>query len=88
MVHTFQPKSVFAMTAIARCWFFFAALLVNVAADEAPPVAVRAVAAGRGIVVALAEKFSLPIHAVGTGEQIADLRPFDATEFARALVGE
>ncbi|MDE1905637.1 MAG: signal recognition particle-docking protein FtsY [Rhodospirillales bacterium] len=41
-----------------------------------------------GIVVALAEKFSLPIHAVGTGEQIADLRPFDATEFARALVGE
>lgn len=41
-----------------------------------------------GIVVALAEKYGLPIHAVGTGEQIADLRPFDATEFARALVGE
>lgn len=41
-----------------------------------------------GIVVALAEKFGLPIHAVGTGEQIADLRPFDASEFARALVGE
>ncbi len=41
-----------------------------------------------GIVVALAEKFGLPIHAVGTGEQIADLREFDATEFARALVGE
>lgn len=41
-----------------------------------------------GIVVALAEKFSLPIHAVGTGEQIADLRPFDAAEFAKALVGE
>jgi fused signal recognition particle receptor len=41
-----------------------------------------------GIVVALAEKFSLPIHAVGTGEQIADLREFDAGEFARALVGE
>lgn len=41
-----------------------------------------------GIVVALAEKFKLPIHAVGTGEQIADLRPFDATEFASALVGE
>ncbi|MBU6420229.1 MAG: signal recognition particle-docking protein FtsY [Proteobacteria bacterium] len=40
-----------------------------------------------GIVVALAEKYGLPIHAVGTGEQIADLRPFDATEFARALVG-
>jgi fused signal recognition particle receptor len=41
-----------------------------------------------GIVVALAEKFSLPIHAVGTGEQIADLREFDAGEFAKALVGE
>ena len=40
-----------------------------------------------GIVVALAEKFGLPIHAVGTGEQIADLRDFDAGEFARALVG-
>jgi fused signal recognition particle receptor len=41
-----------------------------------------------GIVVALAEKFGLPIHAVGTGEQIADLRDFDAGEFARALVGD
>ncbi|HUW79940.1 MAG TPA: signal recognition particle-docking protein FtsY [Acidocella sp.] len=41
-----------------------------------------------GIVVALAEKFGLPIHAVGTGEQMADLREFDATEFAQALVGE
>lgn len=41
-----------------------------------------------GIVVALAEKFGLPIHAVGTGEQIEDLRDFDAVEFAKALVGE
>jgi fused signal recognition particle receptor len=40
-----------------------------------------------GIVVALAETYGLPIHAVGTGEQIADLRAFDAQEFARALVG-
>lgn len=40
-----------------------------------------------GIVVALAEKFQLPVHAVGVGEQIDDLRPFDADEFARALVG-
>jgi len=40
-----------------------------------------------GIVVALAEKFSLPVHAVGTGEQAADLRPFEPAEFARALVG-
>jgi fused signal recognition particle receptor len=40
-----------------------------------------------GIVVALAEKFALPIHAVGTGEQIDDLREFDAAEFAKALTG-
>jgi fused signal recognition particle receptor len=41
-----------------------------------------------GIVVALAEKYAIPIHAVGTGEQVPDLQPFNPTEFARALVGE
>jgi fused signal recognition particle receptor len=41
-----------------------------------------------GIVVALAEKYGLPIHAVGIGEQIADLRAFDPAEFGKALVGE
>jgi fused signal recognition particle receptor len=40
-----------------------------------------------GIVVALADTFKLPVHAVGTGEQAGDLRPFDAGEFARALLG-
>jgi fused signal recognition particle receptor len=40
-----------------------------------------------GIVVALAETFGLPVHAVGVGEQAADLRPFDARDFARGLVG-
>ena len=40
-----------------------------------------------GIVVALAEAFGLPVHAVGVGEQAADLRPFDAMDFARGLVG-
>ena len=40
-----------------------------------------------GIVVALAETFGLPVHAVGVGEQAGDLRPFDAMEFARGLVG-
>ena len=39
-----------------------------------------------GIVVALAETFGLPVHAVGVGEQATDLRPFDAMEFARGLV--
>jgi fused signal recognition particle receptor len=40
-----------------------------------------------GIVVALAETFGLPVHAVGVGEKTGDLRPFDAEEFARGLVG-
>ncbi len=40
-----------------------------------------------GIVVALAETFSLPVHAVGVGEKATDLRPFDANDFARGLVG-
>ena len=40
-----------------------------------------------GIVVALAQEFGLPIHAVGVGEKAGDLRPFDAREFARGLVG-
>ena len=39
-----------------------------------------------GVIVALAEKFALPIHAVGVGEGIDDLRPFQARAFARALL--
>ena len=40
-----------------------------------------------GVVVALAEKFGLPIHAVGVGENIEDLRPFGASQFAQSLMG-
>lgn len=40
-----------------------------------------------GVLVALADKFGLPIHAIGVGEQIDDLQPFDPQEFADALVG-
>ena len=40
-----------------------------------------------GIVVALAEDYGLPVHAVGVGEQAGDLRPFAAIDFARGLVG-
>jgi len=40
-----------------------------------------------GIVVALAQAFALPVHAVGVGEQAGDLRPFEAMDFARGLVG-
>ena len=40
-----------------------------------------------GVLVALADKFGLPIHAIGVGEQIDDLAPFDPREFAAALTG-
>lgn len=40
-----------------------------------------------GVVVALAESFGLPIHAVGVGEGKDDLRAFDAHDFGRALAG-
>ncbi|MGH1330788.1 MAG: signal recognition particle-docking protein FtsY [Paracoccaceae bacterium] len=40
-----------------------------------------------GVLVALADKFGLPIHAIGVGEQIDDLSPFDPDEFAAALTG-
>ncbi|HYZ34147.1 MAG TPA: signal recognition particle-docking protein FtsY [Crenalkalicoccus sp.] len=40
-----------------------------------------------GVVVALAQEFGLPVHFVGVGEKAGDLRPFEAGEFARGLVG-
>lgn len=40
-----------------------------------------------GVVVALADKFKLPIHAIGVGESIEDLQDFSADDFARSLVG-
>jgi fused signal recognition particle receptor len=40
-----------------------------------------------GVLVAAAEQFGLPIHAIGIGEGIDDLRPFDARETARAIAG-
>ena len=40
-----------------------------------------------GILVAIAEKFKLPVHAIGVGETIDDLQPFDADAFARAIAG-
>lgn len=40
-----------------------------------------------GVLVALADRFGLPIHAIGVGEQIDDLAPFDPQEFAQALTG-
>jgi fused signal recognition particle receptor len=40
-----------------------------------------------GILVAIAEKYGLPVHFVGVGEGIDDLAPFSAREFARAIAG-
>ncbi|WP_375397870.1 signal recognition particle-docking protein FtsY [uncultured Sphingomonas sp.] len=40
-----------------------------------------------GVLVAAAEKYGLPIHAIGVGEQIGDLRPFDPREVARIIAG-
>ncbi len=40
-----------------------------------------------GMLVAAAEKYRLPIHAIGVGEGMDDLQPFDAAEFAAALAG-
>ena len=40
-----------------------------------------------GVLVALADKFSLPIHCVGLGEKLEDLEPFDPKLFANAIVG-
>jgi fused signal recognition particle receptor len=40
-----------------------------------------------GVLVALAERFGLPVHAIGVGEQADDLRPFEGRAFARSLLG-
>jgi len=40
-----------------------------------------------GVLVAIAERFALPIHFAGVGEKPEDLQPFRAESFARALVG-
>lgn len=40
-----------------------------------------------GILVAIAEKFGLPVHAVGVGEGVDDLQPFSAGDFAKAIAG-
>jgi fused signal recognition particle receptor len=40
-----------------------------------------------GVLVSLAEKYGIPIHAIGVGESAEDFRPFAARDFARSLVG-
>ena len=40
-----------------------------------------------GILVAIADKFKLPVHFIGVGEGVDDLEPFAARDFARAIAG-
>ena len=40
-----------------------------------------------GVLVSLAEKYGIPVHDIGVGESVDDLRPFEAQSFARGLVG-
>ncbi|MCD2323904.1 signal recognition particle-docking protein FtsY [Sphingomonas sp. IC-56] len=40
-----------------------------------------------GVLVAAAEKYGLPIHAIGVGEKVDDLRPFNPNEVARIIAG-
>ena len=40
-----------------------------------------------GVLIGLADQFGLPVHAIGVGEALADLRPFTARDYARSLMG-
>lgn len=40
-----------------------------------------------GVLVAAAQQYGLPIHAIGVGEKIDDLRPFDPDLVARVIAG-
>jgi fused signal recognition particle receptor len=40
-----------------------------------------------GILVAIAQKFAVPVHFIGVGEGVDDLAPFSARDFARAIAG-
>jgi fused signal recognition particle receptor len=40
-----------------------------------------------GILVAIAERFGVPVHFIGIGEGLDDLQPFAARDFARAIAG-
>ena len=40
-----------------------------------------------GILVAISAKYKLPVYFIGVGEQVEDLEPFEAREFARSIAG-
>ena len=39
-----------------------------------------------GVIIALADRFKLPIHFIGIGEKVEDLAPFEASDFAQAIL--
>ena len=41
-----------------------------------------------GVALAIASELGIPVKLIGIGEQLEDLRPFDAEQFARALLSE
>jgi len=41
-----------------------------------------------GIAIAIAQELGIPVKLIGIGESVEDLRPFDAEEFARALIAD
>jgi fused signal recognition particle receptor len=41
-----------------------------------------------GVALAIASELGIPVKLIGIGESLEDLRPFDAEQFARALIGE
>ncbi len=45
------------------------------------------VSAKGGVLVGLAERYKVPVHAIGVGEKLEDLRSFSAGDYARALMG-
>lgn len=40
-----------------------------------------------GVLIGLADQFGVPVHAIGVGETVDDLRPFNARDYARSLMG-
>lgn len=40
-----------------------------------------------GVLVGLADQFGIPVHAIGVGEGLRDMRPFKAEDYARSLMG-
>ena len=57
------------------------------AAGRAPQIATSDGTARGGVLVQAAEQYGLPIHAIGVGEKIDDLRPFDPDLVARVIAG-